>query len=373
MIYPNVQIITKNKNIYFADFYNTSIERNTNRYLYLRKDLELNNDKAVVIISQINRNYKKVINFIKENKISTVYFFIDDVFRSSLGNSFMKLSDDYEEIKKIKHIISKTKVKNYKIFHCELVKEKIYDLEINYADLFVNEYVKSGKNHKLQKNKKIIYKISCLNNREDIHRQTISTLLCKKNDVLLTANQLLEKEKLLDNALFNLKNLDLQVLELFNSNFNYLSENFLNYLDPLNKDQAYLKSKIQNNNFPFDSIQKSFLNIITETCYTSNFVNLSEKTFKPIICKRPFLILGVPGCLQHLKDLGFKTFNKWWNESYDLELDNAKRLQQVYYITENILNTPFEDLKIMLNEMNDILEHNHNHLNYVSKHLVPLI
>jgi hypothetical protein len=83
--------------------------------------------------------------------------------------------------------------------------------------------------------------------------------------------------------------------------------------------------------------------------------------------------LGVPGCLQHLKDLGFKTFNKWWNESYDLELDNAKRLQQVYYITENILNTPFEDLKIMLNEMNDILEHNHNHLNYVSKHLVPLI
>ena len=54
----------------------------------------------------------------------------------------------------------------------------------------------------------------------------------------------------------------------------------------------------------------SFLNIVTETNYQTNgYPFLTEKTFKPIIGMRPFLILGPNGTVDWLHDNGFKTFN----------------------------------------------------------------
>lgn len=373
MIFPNVQIITQNKNIYFSDFYNTSIERNTQRYSYLQSYFNLQPNSAIIVVSQICKTYKKVINFIKENNIRNVYFFIDDIFRSSLENSFIKISEDYEELQKIKFIIKKTKIKNYKIYHCEVANEKLLNLNIDYADLFLNDYIINVRNYELQKKNEILYKISCLNNRGDVHRQSIGLLLCKKKDIFLTVNERLPAKKLLNNSLFDIKNLDLSTLNLICNNIDYLDNNFQNYLDPLNKDQTFLKNTIQHNNFTYDIIQKSFLNIITETCYTSPFVNISEKTIKPIICKRPFLMLGTPGSLQHLHNLGFKTFDNWWDEGYDLELDHAKRLEKVYYIADNILNKSFEDLQILLTDMEGILDFNLKHLKKISKKLLPVI
>lgn len=371
MIYPNIHILTQDKNIYFSDFGNKSIQRNTSRYSYLNLNLEDNT--AIIVVSQLCKNYKKVINFIKENKISNIYFFIDDIFRSSLENSFNRLSQDFEEIQKIKFIINKTKIKNYKIFHCEVVTEKIHGLDLEYADLFLNDFIAPNKERvKIKKKKSITYKVSCLNNRSDIHRQAISLLLCKKDATFLTINCHLPGNQFLNNRSFNIKNLDAPVSDLIHKNIKYLEKNFLNYLDPSIKKKGYLKSNIQHNDFAYNAIQQSFLNIITETCYTSNYVNISEKTIKPIICKRPFLMLGPPHSLQHLRELGFKTFNNWWDESYDLETDCAKRLQMVYYIADEILNKSFDELHKILSEMNEVLEYNYQHLNNMPEKLLPV-
>jgi len=68
----------------------------------------------------------------------------------------------------------------------------------------------------------------------------------------------------------------------------------------------------------------SFLNIVTETNYqTGGMPFLTEKTFKPIIGMRPFLILGPNGTVDWLHNNGFKTFNRDFKLSgQDLSIDD---------------------------------------------------
>jgi hypothetical protein len=60
---------------------------------------------------------------------------------------------------------------------------------------------------------------------------------------------------------------------------------------------------------------KFFVNVVTETICHSD-VLLSEKTWKPIIGLRPFLILGDRRVYEKLHELGFDTFDdifgEWW-------------------------------------------------------------
>lgn len=58
-------------------------------------------------------------------------------------------------------------------------------------------------------------------------------------------------------------------------------------------------------------------------------VFISEKTFKPIAFKHPFLIAGTPGLLNYLKEQGFVTYEHIIDESYDSISDHDVRLQKV--------------------------------------------
>lgn len=90
---------------------------------------------------------------------------------------------------------------------------------------------------------------------------------------------------------------------------------------------------------------------------------ISEKTFKCILLKRPFIRLGMPQSLQKLKEWGFKTFDGLlFDESYD-SMDNFyDRLNNILPQVEKWLNTPFEDLKQKINssKVQEILDHNYN-------------
>jgi hypothetical protein len=72
----------------------------------------------------------------------------------------------------------------------------------------------------------------------------------------------------------------------------------------------------------------SYCNIVLETLYDigqSGGVFLTEKTFKPIKHGQPFVIVGAPGSLQALKDLGYRTFDHAIDNSYDQEKDATLR------------------------------------------------
>jgi hypothetical protein len=71
-----------------------------------------------------------------------------------------------------------------------------------------------------------------------------------------------------------------------------------------------------------------------------------------------FVLLGNPKTLSVLKSFGFKTFDTWWDESYDSEIDFLKRGEKLINLVESLCNKSSDEWKIMLEEMEDILHHN---------------
>jgi hypothetical protein len=105
-----------------------------------------------------------------------------------------------------------------------------------------------------------------------------------------------------------------------------------------------------------------FLNIITETLFDNDSIFLSEKTYKPIYLCQPFIIFGNPHSLKKLKDLGYKTFDKWWDESYDNEIDINKRFNKIVNILEEISEWDMDKCFEIKKEMQGILIHNYKHM-----------
>jgi hypothetical protein len=86
---------------------------------------------------------------------------------------------------------------------------------------------------------------------------------------------------------------------------------------------------------------------------------MSEKTFKPVAMKHPFIVLSVPHFLDKFRELGYKSFSPWINEDYDLEHDDATRMMKIVRETERLSNLSPEELKDFLTAMRDICEHNY--------------
>ena len=109
--------------------------------------------------------------------------------------------------------------------------------------------------------------------------------------------------------------------------------------------------------------KNSLINIINETYFFNNIIHITEKTYKPIAFLQPFILLGAAGSLQHIKDMGFKTFHEFWDESYDTEINDPIRFTKIVNIVEEISNWP-EQKKIDFSyKIKGILEYNLNRLN----------
>lgn len=103
----------------------------------------------------------------------------------------------------------------------------------------------------------------------------------------------------------------------------------------------------------------SFLiELVCETYTSGNSFFPTEKTWRPIICKTPFIIRGPVNFLKNLKRLGFKTFEKYWDESYD-EDGGILGTQRILKNVEHLSKLPNNELQSMYNDMTPILEHNY--------------
>ena len=106
-----------------------------------------------------------------------------------------------------------------------------------------------------------------------------------------------------------------------------------------------------------DKTQSALFQIVTETMFWGRKKHLTEKVFKPIVSKNPFILLGCAHNLKYLKRYGFKTFDRWIDESYDDIEDDYQRLLAVVGVIKSLEGV---DRKQMLMEMNDVLDHNYN-------------
>lgn len=125
------------------------------------------------------------------------------------------------------------------------------------------------------------------------------------------------------------------------------------------KDQTF----IPNHSFNLSAVpesQESFCYIVTETCYWERKHHLTEKIFKPIVSKMPFVLVGPAHNLKYLREYGFKTFNQWFDESYDNINDPIKRMHAIGNVIKQICSYSTDQLSDMLVDMSPVLEHNYN-------------
>jgi hypothetical protein len=100
--------------------------------------------------------------------------------------------------------------------------------------------------------------------------------------------------------------------------------------------------------------------IVGETVYYDEKLHLTEKIFKPIVAKRPFILVGAPGNLAYLKSYGFQTFDRWIDESYDSESDHVRRMDMIVAEVKKLCHLSPAKLDAMYTEMTDVLEYNFN-------------
>jgi nucleoside-diphosphate-sugar epimerase len=109
--------------------------------------------------------------------------------------------------------------------------------------------------------------------------------------------------------------------------------------------------------------EDTFISIVTESLTDKDTLFLSEKIWKPISCGHPFMVLGNRGTLKKLKEFGFKTFDKWFDESYDNEEEMSIRSEMIINEIEKFKDKTVDELKQIRDEMLEICEH--NRLNYL--------
>jgi len=114
----------------------------------------------------------------------------------------------------------------------------------------------------------------------------------------------------------------------------------------------------------------SYFSIVTETLFYQPGNYISEKTWKPIQHLHPFVIVGRPGTLKYLKQIGFKTFSDFWDESYDNIEDDVLRMETVYELIEKLINLSNEEWDNMYIKLIPILEHNRNKLVSITEEMI---
>lgn len=121
--------------------------------------------------------------------------------------------------------------------------------------------------------------------------------------------------------------------------------------------------------------KNSYFSLVTETFFfgkndylswEEKSVFFSEKIFKPIACKHPFIIVSKPLSLKYLRTIGYKTFHPFIDESYDLIENDEKRLLAIGDEIERLSKQTPEQWIEWLTNIKEIVEHNQKTLLYKS-------
>lgn len=102
-----------------------------------------------------------------------------------------------------------------------------------------------------------------------------------------------------------------------------------------------------------------FVDLVGENHVLGNTFFPSEKTIRPILLKKPFIVFASKNFLEYLRQMGFRTFSDFWDEEYD-GFDQGDRLKRIYKTIDYIGSLSKHKLKKMYWDMQYTLDHNYN-------------
>lgn len=147
------------------------------------------------------------------------------------------------------------------------------------------------------------------------------------------------------------------------------------HLLPLRIDTTNEKLMDTHNNLGLAYLfNRSYFSIVTET-YSSSIIYaekndldwsqvgfVTEKTFKCFRHKHPFLAVAVQGHLWRMKQLGFKTFEGFIDESYDDHTDEDVRFNMIMNEVNRLCVMSDREIAEWYKSLEHILDYNQDHL-----------
>lgn len=108
---------------------------------------------------------------------------------------------------------------------------------------------------------------------------------------------------------------------------------------------------------PIDIYNRTAYSLVCETDYSNDSVFVTEKTIKPMLARRLFVLLGNRYALAYLHDMGFRTFGHIIDESYDamepVQERHQAALEQMQWLCQ-------QDQHHILSQAREVIDHNFN-------------
>jgi hypothetical protein len=101
---------------------------------------------------------------------------------------------------------------------------------------------------------------------------------------------------------------------------------------------------------------RTYMTLLTESSFTS--CQVSEKGVKALRYYHPFIAVAGPLYLEMLKEKGFRTFDKYFDESYDKIFNHKDRMNAVSKLTAE-LNDSKKLHKIFMDSKEDVIYNSH--------------
>jgi hypothetical protein len=113
--------------------------------------------------------------------------------------------------------------------------------------------------------------------------------------------------------------------------------------------------------FTIEDYANTKFEVVLETLFDDERIQLTEKILRPIACGHPFILASTKGSLEYLREYGFKTFDGIIDEMYDTEEDPVKRLHLIIDAMKAITTWTEEEQILNWAKINKITKYNKQH------------
>lgn len=292
------------------------------------------------IKDQIDLNFKNQNNLVVNTTWASIYsikdVIIEQMTKTYYDNIF--LISVVDEILPEYFIFLNDIAKNTNVYQIGDIDDTVNSkkIKIQFSSILTNQFFNFVDNKNLLLNFENLKLFLCYQNKPHMHRQ-IFTLKSIEHNIINDGILTLHGKKT-DFRFDELTCLDIEE----NDTVNF----YVNREDP----------------YSFGNLtvwNRCFLNIVSETCFNGKYF-FSEKTYKPIIGLRPFVILGNYEIIKYLKNNGFYTFEEYWNEKFHNWLSVEECSEKIISVIKFLKTKNISELQAMYYDMLPKLEYNKN-------------
>ena len=201
--------------------------------------------------------------------------------------------------------------------------------------------------------KHITKTFGCFIGRSNLHRLYLSSYLW--NHYQDKTTQTFHYDRTKD---FHQANLGLtELVNYYGCNELATVSKFLSQTPMLGQDQVNYPILMSEHCNLLNAYRNFFVEVVCETYYSGNTFFPTEKVWRPIATGTPFIIQGPAKFIDRLHQLGFKTFNSYWDESYTHDPADYQPYEIVKTI-DRLGNLSLTELQELYQSMLPILKHN---------------